>query len=1039
MKRFSFFLAVFSVGLVMFLLLTGQFGKLFQGSSSRDGESWGRMEAPEHPAAGEKLITYHKHDYDRGRLQFTLRGEIEGPGELLLTPNAESMDKPKMLRDAKLEIPLYPAGEVVTTAEEVFTLGAELVVYDPGVKSTGDAVTLKGAIHGEGSQGYPVFDTHDVLLTWPSEDLAHLTGEKPVQIEYPAVTLRGQNGFEAQIDGREGLSDIRIEPPLVVALSSDAEGSILGFRGGALLQGESGDKEKSRVHLFSEGPMHIDTATGAAIFEGPVQIYQVAADTSLDPPDPKDLPENRFRCERLRLELDSESRRVTRLIATRVNEPVQVHLTEGYRVEGSELVWSDGDQEAVLSGDVRIIGELGEFRAGRARILPDQGICWLIDGIEAHVRGDALTAGDGDGEFERRVGGKWILGGDRAELRYDRGARGQQLKLFRALAAKGERVTIREDREGGALLLGGEMLYEPGLGAIRVLSGDQDGALRPDFREGRNRAHADRIDLMLTRPELVFEGAVDVSVFDPPIGAEGVWPKWLEPGTDDETHVTAERVQLSFDENHRLSQIEAWRGEAPLVLDHHSEESFRVQADAIDWDGPQGRIRAFGDGRQTLTFEDRAEISGREIVFSLETWVARGDGEVHCVAHRSAPSRGEGPAPRPVTIDGDHLEVTLRPPGAALPKTVPPASPTVLRAGEILGARGWSDTQGTLQIEEGSFRALGDELAWDSVEGVIRLLGRGRQRVIYRGPEGPDEITAQSLVYYSADRRLLLEGETRARLHQGSVPGKGAVEYSSLPWDITSGSFEVFFREDGEEDALALEKIVAGDKVVLTQAESEIEFRGDVAEWDARTERLRVYSPGGQGLQTLYRGTKPRDELVAREVLLIRPAPERAGMSDRIEVLFIDVLSANIHIDEGGRGDTMRPEAFTIRADNLLLGLSGTREPLAPGVSPMPIDEARAWGNVDFLGGSYRIVSQRAIFRRSKHTLVFQGDGRQKVQILLGGQAIHSGTNEMELKWRPGEGYIMNDRPSRGQWSAQRIEDVLKVFGREDRIGDSEE
>lgn len=1058
MKRFSFFLAVFSVGLLLFLLLTGQFGTLTGGGGPPpEGGGTAATEPIQEPSRGEKRITYHKHDYERGRLEFTLRGAIEGSSEMRISSNPEELGQPRALRDAELEIPLYGAQGAAAGAEDVFLLKAERVQYEPRDGTGPEHVLLEGAIHGEGRSGTPSFDTRDVTLSIRPDESSRLSGSERIEVSYPAVTLRGQKGFEATIAGSEGIGDLRVNGPLVVALSPDEDGSILGFQGDALFADGAGGEERARVHLYSRGPMRIDPAGNAAIFEGPVAIYQVPADTPLDPPADADLPENRFLCERLRLELDSASRRVTRLVASKVTKPVEVHLADGYRVEGNELVWSDGEQEALLDGDVRIVGDIGEFGAGRARLHPGEGLCWLVGGITARVRGEAFAgdgtasgseSGAGEGEWSRRLGGVWLLEGDRAELRYSRSPEGQELDLFRALAAPGERVTIREDRTGGALLLGAEMVYDPALGAIRVLPGDAPGAMRPEFHDGRSRGSADRIDLALVRPELTFEGGVDVLLVDPPSDADGSLPKWLSPSPDASTRVVAERVRLSWDDANRLQGIDAWRGEKPVELDHRSAEPFHLVADSIAWSGVEGTIRASGEGRQHLVFAERAEILARELSFSVITWIARGDGEVRCIAHQPAPAQAEGPARRPVTIDGDHVEVALRPPpaegdGEAAPQPAtapPPAAPSPLRSGEVLGARGWSDTPGTLAIEEASFRAIGDQLDWDSVKGVVRLHGAGRQRVFHLGPEGPDELTADAITYSADERKLVLEGETRAKIHQGSVaPSDGEKKEESksgsLLWDLTAGSLEAFFRpvEGGEEGAVTLDRVVAGGGVVLTQEESEIEFRGDCAEWDVATERLRVFSAKDQGLQTLYRGRERRDEIVAREILLVRPRSTGSKSSERIEVLFIDVLNAEFHIEEGAADDAKRPDSFSLRTDNLLLGLSGTKERVSENVSPIPIDEARAWGNVDFRGGDYRIYSHRAIFKRNVRTLTFQGQERQKVQILLGGQATIPASNEMELEYRPGKGYILNERPATGRWSARSIEETLERFDRKDR------
>lgn len=1032
MRRFSFFIAVFSIGLVLFLLLTGQFGKLFQGAGGDRDTATETTDAPESPfdAVDENIITYHNHDYDRGRIRFTIRGSIDGSSELNVSPQA--INQQRTLSNAQVEIPIYPAA-TDRDPTDTFVLDAERVDYSPREEDSGDRILLEGRIHGQGRSGFPVFETENVELTFAVDESARLEGQSRVQVEYPAVVLRGQNGFVGNIATAEGLRTITVEPPLVVALSPDEDGSILGFRGGAVMDRPGGGESRTRVHLYSEGPMTIDREAGTADFVGPVFIYEVPEDTSLQPPAPEDLPANRFRCEKLRLALDPVSRRVTQLIAERVEDPVTVFLADGYRVEGNQLVWSDGEQEAVLTGDVRIVGEIGEFGAGVARVKPEIGRCWLTGGITARVRGAALEPG-GDGELRERLGGDWILDGDRAELHYSRAEENQELELFRALAAPGERVRIREERDGGAVVLGGEMRYSPGDGTIQVLAGDEPGAERPDFRDGENVVFADRVDLALARPVLEFHGSVQGTIVDPPVDTSGEWPEWLGEGEDSRTEIAAERVRFSWDDENRLERVEAWRGEEPLDLAHHAEDSFRLRADSMEWEGARAEILARGEGLQTLSIEDRAELTARSLNFATDRRVMRGDGDVVFVARRPAPRGREGPAPHPVTIEGDHVEVRLQPEDAEVT-----AGDDPLKVPELIDARGWSDADGSLTIEEGSFRAIGRELMWDTVEGVVRLHGPGRQRVLYRGPEGLDEISAESLVYRSSDRTLVLEGETRARIHQGSVTSGGsedADQYRNLPWDLTAANLVATFREDPEEkDALLLDRVIGSGGVVLTQEVTEIEFRGDDAEWDATTERLRVYSPEGRGHQTLYRGRVDRDELVAREILLVRPPKRRAHDMDRVEVLFIDVLSATIHLDDGGAKETPehQPETFVLRADNLLLSLSGDPEEKVEGQPSLPIDEARAWGNVDFRGGDFRVDSHRSIFRRSTRTVYFQGQGDQKVQVLVKGRANIPAANEMEIEWTPGRGYRVKSRPAGGQWSSRRIEETLEMFGQEDR------
>lgn len=1071
MKRFSFFLAVFSIGLLLFLLITGQFGSMFSGKSTSVTEPGGSDEA-ETPLVVEpekNLVTHHVHDYDKGRVRMTVSGEIEGENQLSVLGGG--IGDPRTLVNAKVEIPIYP-DDLDLPAEDVFEFRAERVVYEPGESESGDHVRLEGKIHGEGREsGYPRFDTRDVSVALIADGAAQMKGSEAVQLEYPAITLRGQKGLVAEIAGADGLTNITLHPPLLAALTSEAGGSILGFSEGTLPPSEGEQGSKTRIDLFSQGSMHIDPENSRAVIEGPVYVYQVPADTSLNPPRLEDLPDHHFQCERMILELDGRSRAITRLVAERVDEPVRVFLADQYRIEGDKLVWSLGQQEAHLSDHVRIFGDIGEVIAGGAKIRPEEGVCRLIDGVTATIRGDALPSSgeansggaassgrDGDDEWDERLAGEWILEADHAELHYTHGGRrsggkGDALRFFRALAAPGERVTIREDREEGAVLLGGEMTYDPNLGAIRILPGDAPDAERPDFREGLNRVRSGQIDLSLTSPRLEFSRDVDATLFELPIGPEGEWPRWLAPregGEEMQTNLTASRLRLSSTADHDLRRLEAWGEEGnPLLLTHRAEKTLQFTAQAVDWDGPGETIRAFGNGMQRMVLEDRADISAREIRFSLANWIARGDGEVHAIAMRPPPKNGEGPAPPPLTLDGPHVAVTLRPPsvdeaaagdenGVATPASTANARPVIgqeePRTGEVIAARAWSDTPGSVVVDEGTLRLIGDEWDWDAIRGEIRLHGRGRQRVIYSGVDGENELSATSLVYRSSDKRLVLEGETRGQILQGAVVDPADTEDRRLPWTVRAGSLVAHFRTVGSEERLELDRIVAGDKVSLSQPESEIELHGDTAEWDAVTERLRIYSPNGQGVQTLYRGNERRSELIAREILVVRPNTLAPGRLDRIEVLFIDVLQATVHLSDQAPSDPENPDEFTLSAENLIVGFSGMRDvEEGPGGIGMPISEARAWGNVDFKGGAYKILCHRTMFRRAARTLYFEGQGRQKVQIIAKGETSIPARNKMSIEWKPPQGYIFRSVPSGQNWSQSQIEQTLKLFGREDR------
>ena len=74
---------------------------------------------------------------------------------------------------------------------------------------------------------------------------------------------------------------------------------------------------------------------------------------------------------------------------------------------------------------------------------------------------------------------------------------------------------------------------------------------------------------------------------------------------------------------------------------------------------------------------------------------------------------------------------------------------------------------------------------------------------------------------------------------------------------------------DFESDPVLLKSVRGSGGITLTQAENSLEFRGEVFLWDVAQQRLSLTSEDGQGLQTFHRGTSPKDEVVAREVVLV--------------------------------------------------------------------------------------------------------------------------------------------------------------------------
>ncbi|MEE8142701.1 MAG: hypothetical protein V3T77_06340, partial [Planctomycetota bacterium] len=104
MRRVGFFLAVFCIGLMAFLVFTGQFGKMFYGSGApfEPFEVW---PDPNGDEDDRNFFKYYSHDLKRGRVRFIISGVIEGDRGLEI--NMAELEKTGAMRNAVLELPLY--------------------------------------------------------------------------------------------------------------------------------------------------------------------------------------------------------------------------------------------------------------------------------------------------------------------------------------------------------------------------------------------------------------------------------------------------------------------------------------------------------------------------------------------------------------------------------------------------------------------------------------------------------------------------------------------------------------------------------------------------------------------------------------------------------------------------------------------------------------------------------------------------------------------------------------------------------------------
>lgn len=997
MKRFSFFLAVFSIGLMTFMILTGQFYKMFGDGEASETQPPAIL--PETDRANR--LTYHDYDYEAGRKRFTVEGEMASSGGLVLSP--ESLQQQRQINNARISIPIYNSASSVISDE--IMIDTQEVRYQPEKQQA----QLSGQIEGVGISGSPRFSTEGVTLSWGGAEGMRMLGEEPVRLRYPAIELFGAGGFAAEVVSDRGLGAFEVRAPVLVALSADAQGSILGFEGGRPIS--EGSDQKSRVLIRSSGAMLVDTGASSARFEGLIQVHETADDTLLDHDLP--LPARHLQSDWMEIALDPVSRRLTQLHARRQKVPVTFQLAGGYFIEGNDLLWKEGEAQARITGEVRITGPVGEFRAEIAEVFPREDRCVLDGDVQARLKGSA-SSGDGvDPDGDGRLSSDWTLSASRAEM--VSGASGRLLSL-RATGSLGAPVEIVEVRPQGARLVGGELFYDPATDLLEVTRGK--GSARPRFVEGRNEVLADRLGLSLANGHLEFTGGVEANLIDLPGGSRRGIPLWLAGDKpDDGTTIRCQTMEMTWGDSQRLERLHAIAGEEPLRLDRAGARHLELEGDRLTWIGKDGLVTLDGlRHRQRLTIDDRAQLSAKQLQVKLHQGLARGDGEV--VAETVG-----GPEGRPVKIAAEHLELVFNKEFT----TENVEAEAVPGSHSIELARGWSDGEQRLSIEDGTFTATGQELIWRAATDTIRLAGGGEQRIEATGPQGTDSLSARTLIFERPEGKVLLEGDARATVHLGNVadatprPDRGRQR-----WFLHAGRLvgEVFSDPDSPE-RLALRTLEATGGIRLWQPEGGVEFTGQACQWQEEHQRLRVYSAEGNGLQTLTRGEKQRDEVVSRELVLVRSTVAGEVPLERIEVLFIEVLSATLFARVGESKSP--PGQFQLRSDNLLMVLSQ----MGPRLEMVPL-EALAWGSADFKGGDYRVLADRAHFFGGEARVVLAGKEKQPLQVFTAGVADLPPSRSIEVLWSD-QGYRLRNRPRGDGWSVKAVERALRLMQRPDR------
>ena len=671
MRRFGFFLGVFSVGLVVFLVFTGQLGELFDSDPNKGQEG-----AIDRSATQSPEVQFTMPDFLRKRDMFSFKGFVEAE-------NSFSMDHQWntawTLTDAVLDINLY-ADDDAGVPNSIFQLTSHKVHYRPNPQRI-----LLERVSGRGEDG-TAFDTDSVELTWNDTGEMRLVGSAPVQIGYPALKLHGHRGFVGDIASDTGLRLLEIHAPVVMAVNRHQGGNLFGLNSTMPADGDSatasnpssdatssstssiGVASGTRVFLVSDGPLRLSRdskAPARALFNGAVTLFE--SDQSELWPAPTS-PDTRLECADLQLELDPLTQRLYGAESAADGERVKFVIGDEYHVLGDRLRWSTGVGEALLAGDVEVQGPQGVFNAARARLLPLENTCYLEDEIVARLFVEQVVEakGSGDGSRTERDNDNSASGSDGSEPTQDRAtttpseefatdleftadraivlyhestprgddnSKGSRLKSIRALANDGRYIRVRqiaaqESEQLGAELLGRELFYDPAALTVRVTGGETVSEY-PVFRRGRNEIRSRAMVIHRERHEVAFIDSAHCRLFNIPFAPGEEFRDLATPSEPNRPYdIRGHQLRLQFDpKTYQVQGLELVGESEPFTfetilpgktgdtsssrLPHVDRNFYRLQGQQLVWQ------RNWNP--DTKTFDSEARITGDQPQ-RLEAW-----------------------------------------------------------------------------------------------------------------------------------------------------------------------------------------------------------------------------------------------------------------------------------------------------------------------------------------------------------------------------------------------------------------------------------
>lgn len=824
MKRFGLFFAVFSIGFVLFLVISDQLGRMFNPDENPFLE-----EDPESNAVvDENWVEFQCPDPKRGHL-FTLRGQRDNPGALLLEQSSG----------------IDGFGNLVN-AEVIFPLGTDL---DGGTRITAERVTLNRAakkieLGGEIIVRSPPGETanetrgslitRDVTVDWSSLDESNetppsenakpgfvLSGSQPITIESPALEALGESGFVGRLDDQQRIQEIVLEPPVTLALSPTRGGEIFGMSQpspDAAPKGEPSDEADrstdpatpgGRVIVHSAGPVTLVQGASGQVsdiqFSGVVHVWRVEKYAGLSPA--PEIPAIHFRCEQLMLEIPAGGRQVERAIARSAraiandpklpqSSPLTFNFSDPdgtYSLVGDRLVWerNTGMAQLFSLSRVEFRGPWGRFSAGRGIVDLNTRDVELHDGVDAKLIPSQI--GQLDAERFPRLGKPFELAAHRVDFTLasrDRPKGALPIKKLIALGSSETPVTFREAQLDGLRLTGDRLELDGEKETLILSSRPELPGRRPLIREGSSLATADVIRGSFADLDLWLEGRVEGKLFDlarfqamrqTKDDSTPSEPKDSAVSPPDSAIVASDSLHLAWakvdDPDAKMSQpglefVEA-RGTSDRPLSVTYERAgvdYRFLGEHLLWESASEALTLKGEQPQRLFMqEDGLEISGDMIQAEVATRTIRASGSVHAIAEKNfldgqeLETMGTGRA----ELRGDALTLTLAPARSKDKKDPKPGDTAETEGSDTSDGTAMPFGLAQTRILAAQLDSADSEQPVTATDGVLTLTGGS---IAFDGATGVTRITGegargdepgrQQVVYDSPEGKRALRGRS---------------------------------------------------------------------------------------------------------------------------------------------------------------------------------------------------------------------------------------------------------------------------------------